>query len=193
MGTGSRCVAAGVAFWSALVGGCGGFVFPVSNCEPPPEPTRTPVASAPAALLMAEVGAEDALWLQVDRQAGSGMIGGYLSLETDHRGSLVLLLPGASTYHLGGARETTLDFYRGYGTHFRAQRFRTWAVALRDDMAYGQGSIDDTLEVLDWLEQGGKAFLGVERVYLVGYSIGAITAGNGGPSEQSTRPCASPA
>ncbi len=162
--------------------GCGEYVLPAVNCEPPPAPIRTQIEKSDTALLASEEGVGDALWLQIDRQrppdadssGSSGAIGGYLSTEQDHRDSLVLLLTGASTYHVGGKRETTLDFFRRYAGHFREEGFAVWSVALREDTAYGQGEVSDLLEVLDWLDREGKAFLKVERVYLVGYSTGAI-------------------
>jgi alpha/beta superfamily hydrolase len=53
----------------------------------------------------------------------------------------------------------------------------TWSLAMREcGTAYGQGDLVDAAEAIDWLNRSGKTILGVNRIYVAGYSRGASVA-----------------
>lgn len=122
-------------------------------------------------------GVADVYWLEIERRHGPGTVGGFISAPEDHDGGLVLLLDGAGTFLSGGELGSALAHYRAYGADFRVAGFMTWSLVLPECATpYGEDDLADALEVVDWLAQGGTDLLGVERVYLVGYSTGATVA-----------------
>lgn len=160
------------------IAGCGSGLWPARNCDPPSAPVLTPVAATETALLANETGVDDALWLQIERPHDAGVVGGYISpADEDQRGSLVLLLPGASTLDPGGRPELALDTYHDfYGQNFRDAGYRLWTLVLDEDEPYGDREVDQVIDVVAWLDREGREWLGVERVYMVGYSTGATAA-----------------
>ncbi|MCZ6766274.1 MAG: alpha/beta fold hydrolase [bacterium] len=153
---------------------CAGCVIPI-NVEVD-SPLRTITEEKLGARFSVEEGLEDAIWLEIERVDEPGYVGGYLSTN-DHRGALIILLAGASTFSPGGPEENARDFHLELGTVMRERDYRTWSLALREcGTAYGQGDLRDAEEALDWLERNGKTLLGVQRVYVIGYSSGATVA-----------------
>lgn len=117
------------------------------------------------------------MWLEVSRAKESGAVGGYLSEARRDRRALVVILPGASSLQEQGMREKTLSFHHGFARLFQNAGYLTWSLVVREcGTPYGQGDLRDLLTVVDWLESGGSEVLGVDRVYVVGYSSGATLA-----------------
>ncbi len=140
-------------------------------------PTRSQVSGLPGATLFREEGLEDILWLEFERQRGSGTVGGYLAGHDTHDGGLVLLLNGASTFEPQGNPAAVLDYLQNFGLDLAEAGFLVWAPVLTEcPTPYGGEDLADALEVVDWLAAGGEELLGVERVYVVGYSTGATVA-----------------
>lgn len=132
------------------------------------------LAQPEGAALKSVVAREDVLQLEIERLDGQGSIVGFISPLDAHNGALVLLFDGAATYQEGASVGAALDHYDKYGAELREAGFVTWSVALAEcASAYGDGDLADAIEVVDWLDAGGGEFLGVERVYAVGYSTGA--------------------
>ncbi|MGE0481773.1 MAG: alpha/beta hydrolase family protein [Phycisphaerae bacterium] len=156
-----------------------------------------------AARAFREAGVADALWLEIDRSAARGAVGGYFArairaelnaarradirarnpanasdtTELARPPGLVVLLAGASTFYDRGPIAKALDYHRDVGALLRAAGFDTWFLVVREcGTPYGGGDLADLLDALDWLEIEGRAALDVERVYLVGYSSGATPA-----------------
>jgi pimeloyl-ACP methyl ester carboxylesterase len=124
-----------------------------------------------------EEGLEDGVWLEVDRVGEPGAVGGYLSQNANERGALIILLHGASTYDPEGTYGKARDFHREYAPDLWPFGYLTWSLAVREcGAAYGQGDLADVLEAIDWLDAEGKALLGVERVFVIGYSTGATVS-----------------
>ena len=159
--------------------GCVEFILsditPAVNCEPLPDPERTPVAQSETALLATESGVGDLQWLQIDRPSQAGTVGGYYAAGNNSRGSLIILLTGASTLEPAGRRTAALKLYNGYGFRFQREGFSVWSLVLSEDTPYGAEEVTEVVDVIDWLDGEGREFLGVERVYIVGYSAGATT------------------
>lgn len=114
-----------------------------------------------------------AVWLEFDRLRESGRTGGYLLRKGTHRGALILVLHGATTFFLDGpvyaARGAHNELAEFYGFH----GYLTWTLTRRQcTSGYGEEDLADVLEALDWLDRIGKSLLNVDRVYLVGYSTG---------------------
>jgi len=152
------------------------YFIPAVNCTAPPLPEVVVVEEHGRAARGTLAGVDDAQWLQVARQSRPGVIGGYLSPEPGTRGSLVLLLSGASTSYADARVAAVLSFFRGYGDEFRRAGFRLWAPVLSEGGPYATDEVDDVVEVLEWLDSGGLELLSVDRVFVVGYSTGATTA-----------------
>jgi len=139
-------------------------------------PARVQVSEADGVTFWAEPDVDDAFWMEIPRAHG-GTVGGYLSHnESPHR-SLVILLHGASTYESGGSTGAARQFHQGIGRSYRDAGYQTFSLDFREcGTPYGQGDLEDLLDVLEFLEQRGKALLGVDRVYTMGYSVGATLA-----------------
>jgi dienelactone hydrolase len=86
----------------------------------------------------------------------------------------VIALNGAGGPYREGTLEADRTFHYGYAGEFRAVGLLTWTVALPEcGTPYGGDDLADLLEVIDWLDQGGREYLGVDEVFVVGYSTGA--------------------
>lgn len=164
-----------VVTFLGLAGCEGGFLFlPANVLDEPIE--RTWLRSEGRASFYQEDGVDDGEWLEIQHADAEGAIGGYLSI-LPHNGRLIVMLNGASTFlrdgEVGGAREwhqIDARFYRDYG-------YLTYTPATPEcGIPYGRQEVDEVVQILDWLEEEGKALLGVEDVYIYGYSVGAITA-----------------
>lgn len=119
----------------------------------------------------------DAVWIDAPRAEPPGAVGGYLSLEPADARTLVLMLPGATTFYPSGVRDKVRDYHADFSGVLRMAGFRTWTLGLREcGAAYGQGDLDDVLAALDWLGIGGAAAIGIEQIVVVGYSSGATVA-----------------
>ncbi|MFH1745503.1 MAG: hypothetical protein ABIG44_00500 [Planctomycetota bacterium] len=169
-------------------GGCLSWLMPL-NIEAVPVGERVTILEGPRARLQLETGLDEfrlrepdltspeldeAYWLRIERASRDGTVGGYISSLDDHNGALVLLFDGAATTYRNGGLETAISYYDVFGKDLRDAGFMTWAVVLPEyDTSYGDADLADALEVLDWLESGGREFLGIERIYVVGYSSGA--------------------
>jgi dienelactone hydrolase len=144
------------------------------NVDAPQDVTRTLVREAGGARFAAEDGLTNGVWLEVPRAGEPGYVGGYLSQDDTHRGALLLVLPGASTYYPGGMVAKVRDYHEHFSAMLRKTGLMTWTLAVREcGTPYGGKDLTDVLDALDWLAGGGMAVLGVDRVYVVGYSSGA--------------------
>ena len=143
-----------------------------------PEPTRELIETKAGASVYRETGVEDAVWLEVDRSAESGgPVGGYLTEPENGRSAFVLLLQGANPGGMEKRLPHTLDTHRMLGGAFVEAGFTTWTPYIPEcGIPYGQGDLQDTLAAMGWLDGGGAASYGAERVYVVGYSKGATLA-----------------
>ncbi len=120
---------------------------------------------------------DDAVWLEIDRTGTEGTIGGFLSTNENSRAALILMLSGASTLTFGGPRGVAIKNHAQYSGEYRDAGFLTWVLMLPEcGVPYGGQGVDDVVEVIDWLEGGGKDVLGVERIYVLGYSTGGTIA-----------------
>jgi pimeloyl-ACP methyl ester carboxylesterase len=164
---------------AGLLCGCGDlqYYIPATNCDAPQWPPVELTERSGIAAVGTVPGVSDAQWLQIERQRGPGLIGGYVAPEASPRGSLVLLLGGAGTLHKNARVEAVLSHYRDYGIRFRHAGFRVWAPVLSEADPYGTTEVDDVVEILEWLDGPGRVLLGIDRVFVVGYSTGATTAG----------------
>lgn len=171
----------GLLVWTVLAGslwlGTACTTILPNNVDAPQDVPRTLVREAAGARLAAENGLSDGLWLEVPRADESGYVGGYLSQNAAERGVLLILLPGASTYYPGGMVAKVRDYHDHFSAMLRKTGFATWTLAVREcGTPYGREDLADVLDALDWLSGGGATALGLERVYLVGYSSGATLA-----------------
>ena len=157
-------------------GGCIESLLP-QNTDADWAPAGNILDEPEGAVLRALDGRADRLWLEIQRAREPGRVGGFVSSLADHHGGLILLFDGAGTFQAGGAVEAALEHYHEYGTDFRNAGFMIWALVLREcGTAYGAGDLKEALEVVDWLDRGGREYLGVERVYAIGYSTGGTVA-----------------
>ena len=165
----------GVAPWT---GGCVlGLPFLPANVTFGSDVQRELIDTAGRARFYHEPGIADAQWLEFDRANEPGAVGGYLSLDVEPSASLIIMLDGASTFREDGEVGGSRDWHMEETPTYRARGFRTWSLAVREcGTAYGQGDLADLIEAIDWLDAEGKALLGVERVYVFGFSTGATIA-----------------
>lgn len=147
------------------------------NVDAPQDVPRTLVRAVGGARFATEDGLTDGVWLEVPRVDEPGYIGGYLSQPSTPGGGLLIVLPGASTYYPGAMVAKVRDYHDHFSAKLRQTGLMTWTLAVREcGTPYGGGDLADVLAALDWLAGGGTAVLGVDRVYLVGYSSGATLA-----------------
>ena len=152
-------------------------ILPVQNIPPVAPPARTLLREQAGARFYAEEGLAEAAWLEVDRVGEPGAVGGYLARAAEAGDALIVMLHGASSYAPGGSVEAARNFHENVGIAYRLQGFTTWSLAVREcGTAYGQDDLADVFEAIDWLDRDGKEVLGVERVYIVGYSTGGTLA-----------------
>jgi pimeloyl-ACP methyl ester carboxylesterase len=162
-----------------------GLVLPLAGCtlllpqnvDENPSPTRAVLKEAADAALFMEDGFTDGYWLEVERGSEPGRLGGYLSQPASPREALVLVLGGASSFEPRGALDCTRYTHTYFLPRFEERQFRIWTLVRREcGTPYGGDDVRDVIQALDWLEREGKSWLGVERVYLYGYSTGATQA-----------------
>ena len=147
------------------------------NTEAEPAFARSAVLQDLRLTYHTEAGLLDGHWVDLVRSDGSGTIGGYLSTASHTRDALVILLHGASTGHQEGAVGSAREFHEQAGKVMRSMGFRTFAPAVQEcGTAYGEGDLTDIVEIIDWLDAGGRETLRVNRVYILGYSVGATLA-----------------
>jgi hypothetical protein len=117
---------------------------------------RELVREAGGARFFREDRSDGPIWLEISRVQESGTVGGYLSEGRSGRRALVVILPGASSLQKQGMQEKALAFHQGFAQLFQHAGYLTWSLVVRD--------------------RGGNEVLGVDRVYVVGYSSGATLA-----------------
>ncbi len=121
---------------------------------------------------------DDVYWLDVERQSDDGgTVGGFISPRHEHDGGLVMFLDGASTFAEGGELEAARLNYHLFSDDICGAGFMMWVPVLpEEDTPFGGEDLNHALELIDWLDAGGKEFLRVERIYVVGYSAGGTIA-----------------
>lgn len=140
-------------------------------------PDRTQLFQSANARFYSEVGLEDACWLDIPRLDDSGSIGGYLSTNEATTGGLIILMHGASTYEPEGGTGNARNFLKNFGLPYQQAGYRLLSLDFHEcGGAYGREDTADLIAAIDWLDNGGKEALGVERVYTLGYSVGATMA-----------------
>lgn len=168
---------AAAAICAAAAAGCNPAASLLPDNLDLPTPERSTLAVIDGAELQQEAGLDDALWLQVAATERTPAVGGYLSLAPSPRGALILALSGASMLDPQGPLGMSRRFMDGFGATFVEKGYRVWSLRVREcGAAYGQEDADDAAAAIAWLERSGKAQLGVERVYVFGYSGGASVA-----------------
>lgn len=152
--------------------GCGEMLVDNTHAPLTPPANRHAVQASEHATLERIDGATDANWLTIRRADGGGEVGGFLSREP-HKGGLVVLLAGASTFDPLGRYAATHDFFQDFGIDLRRAGFLIYAPVLAEcGTPYGGEDLAQTEAILDWLDAEGQAFLGAQRTYVVGYSTG---------------------
>ncbi|UCD28800.1 MAG: prolyl oligopeptidase family serine peptidase [Planctomycetota bacterium] len=147
--------------------------IPPVNVEANTFADRVIVDILDGAVFYSEKGIDDGLWLEIERINEPGIVGGYISQNNNHRGALIILLNGASTYEPGGAEGRARVFHQYFGPFFRNAGYLTWFPVVREcGTAYGQGDLADLIEAIDWMERSGKVLLEVNHIYIFGYSTG---------------------
>lgn len=156
-------------------GGCM-YILP-DNVDKNPQPARAVLQQAAEATLSIEDGLPTGYWLEVERAQETGRLGGYLSDPPHPRPAIVIVLGGASSFEPRGPLDASRYTHEYFLPRFDERGYRIWTLVRREcGTAYGQDDVRDVVEAIDWLEREGKAWLGVERVYLYGYSTGATQA-----------------
>jgi len=146
------------------------------NAKSAGAPQRTVVYGSADATFWTEDGVGDALWLEVQRGDGT-TLGGYVSQNDASRSAVVILLHGASTFEAGGGPGSARHIHTTMGAALRTRGFKTWALAGEEcGTPYGERDKDAVVATADWLDREGKVILGVDRVYVVGYSSGGTAA-----------------
>lgn len=147
------------------------------NAGSAPPIARADIEKTGQYLLASELNVEDALWLEILPDGDAPGIGGYLSPDPGTLRSLVVIVPGATTIPENGTIAHALEQERDLGRPFRDAGFRTWTLARSQcGTPYGEDDYRETLAAIDWLQRDGAARLGVERIFLLGYSTGATVA-----------------
>jgi dienelactone hydrolase len=142
-----------------------------------PQPDRTPVYEAGGATFASEEGVSDALWVEIPAADGSRTVGAYLSEDDPSARGVVILLHGASTYDPLGQVGVVRQYHREFSPFYRQAGYRTLTLDFREcGTAYGQGDLEDLLTAIDWLQGAGRNIAGADRLYTVGYSVGATIA-----------------
>lgn len=87
------------------------------------------------------------------------------------------MLPGATGMNPAGILEKARNYHDMPAGFYREAGYMTLVLAPREcGSAYGQDDLADVIDVVDWLNRAGKATLGVERIYVWGYSTGGMLA-----------------
>ncbi|MGE3180292.1 MAG: alpha/beta hydrolase family protein [Phycisphaerae bacterium] len=158
------------------VSGCIDFLGLKNNCDPDPVVGVEDIAITANARIGIEPGVPEAFWLEITIPHRNDVVGGYLAKTGDADAPLVILCDGASTFKQYAGRESARLFLNDFGHHFLEAGMCVWSLDLAEDAPYGTRDADQLVAAIDWLEAEGKAFLGVTRVYVVGYSTGATAA-----------------
>lgn len=175
--TPASCRIVGLLALLAGISGCEGGWWPVVNLGDRLAVERTLLETVGAGNLYAEVGRDDRWWLEVPSATPDGAVWSYLSVAPPPRKALVVLLDGAATLNPDGREGQALYAFEHMGSWFCDQGFAVLVPALAEcGSPYGADDVTDTNAVLDWAESAGRARFGYERVYVVGYSVGAIAA-----------------
>jgi len=173
----ASCAAAWRLALLACVCGCEGLGWPVVNLGDRLAVEREFLESVGAGKLYAEAGRDDRWWVEVPSPTPDGAVWSYLSVAPPPRKALVVLLDGAATLNPDGREGQALYAFEHMGSWFCAQGYAVLVPALAEcGSPYGYDDVTDANAVLDWAETAGRARLGGERVYVVGYSVGATTA-----------------
>lgn len=160
-----------------LLASCAGCLILPRNVGVQDRRDRELVREAGGARFFREGGSDGPIWLEISGVGESGTVGGYLSEARGGRRALVVILPGASSLQKRGMQQKALSFHRGFARLFQNAGYLTWSLVVREcGTPYGQGDLRDLVTVVDWLDRGGNEVLGVDRVYVVGYSSGATLA-----------------
>jgi pimeloyl-ACP methyl ester carboxylesterase len=143
---------------------------------PPPE--RVVAQVNDEFVLFTEEGLSDAFWLEITRTQDSSVVGGYLSTNEPVRNAIVLLVPGTSFASAEGSTGVARDLHYDIGPALQDEGYITWSLAYQQCGApYGEDDLRDILQAIDWLDAEGKQVLGVDRIHLVGYSLGGGLVG----------------
>jgi pimeloyl-ACP methyl ester carboxylesterase len=165
------------ALIGVLLVSCAGCLILPRNVGVHDRRNRELVREAGGASFFREDGSDGPIWLEISRVQESGTVGGYLSEARSGRRALVVILPGASSLQEQGMQEKALSFHHRFAQLFQNAGYLTWTLVVREcGTPYGQGDLRDLVAVVDWLNSGGNEVLGVDRVYVVGYSSGATLA-----------------
>jgi pimeloyl-ACP methyl ester carboxylesterase len=157
----------------AVIGLAGGCLPQLpDNTKTASAPQRTLLYGSADASFSSEDGVTDALWLEVQRGDGE-TVGGYVSQNDATRNALIIMLHGASTFDSAGGPGSALYLHQTMGAALQRRGFRTWSISAHEcGTAYGQDDTADVVAAVDWLAREGKVMLGVDHVYVVGYSTG---------------------
>lgn len=167
-----RCAFAVGVSLSLATAGC----LPENVGADPAKP-RAALLASDSFSLATEIGTDGALWLEISSTHDAPAIGGYVSPEPTPRRSLVVMLPGATTWEEDGVVGHALYFHRGLGPYFENQGFRVWTLARQEcGTPYGGEDLAQSLAAIDWLQREGMGVLEVDRVFLLGYSTGGTLA-----------------
>src|SRR5262245_37747648 len=152
---------------------CPGCLPPLpENAKPSDPPQRNILKEVPDGRMETEAGVSGAVWLEVNRPGGN-TIGGYLSQNDSPLKAVVIILHGASTFSPDGEIGSALIFHESLGAALQARGYLTWALAYPEcGTAYGQDDLQSVIDAIDWLDRAGRSTLGLQRVYLAGYSTG---------------------
>jgi pimeloyl-ACP methyl ester carboxylesterase len=166
-----------IILWGLIIVLVGGCLPALPDNTAAPTPERTTLRQSAGAVFSSEPGLTDAVWVDIPRTAGGGTVGGYLSESNATRPALIILLHGASTFDPHGSTVDARSFGENFGRPYRDAGYRTFSLKFTEcGGAYGLQDTADLVQVIDWLNTRGKAALGVEQVYSVGYSSGATAA-----------------
>jgi len=142
-----------------------------------PSNQRTLLRTEGSATFFREDNLTNGVWVEVPRIGEPGTVGGYLLDNPQHRGALIVVLPGASTFAEDGMVGRALRHHREWLRPYQQAGYLTWVLVLREcGTPYGRDDLADARAALRWLLEGGQEALGVSRIYLLGYSSGAIVA-----------------
>ncbi|QOJ15504.1 MAG: alpha/beta fold hydrolase [Planctomycetia bacterium] len=127
------------------------------------------------ALFSSQPGVSGSLWMEIPRKDGSGKIGAYVSTNLTNRDAWVLMLDGAALVSWDGRVNQALFFLDTFGRTFQQAGFRTVSLVTSEcGGAYATRDLQDVIDAVDWLQTTGRSELGIERLYVVGYSLGAM-------------------
>lgn len=163
----------GAAGCALLGGGCGP-LLPDNRTDGHPT-EKEPQFAVGRVVFSTLPGVYDSLWAEIPRSNGDGTIGAYVSTNISSRNAWILLLDGAATVSLDGNVYQALYFQDSFGKNFQQAGFRTVSLVTSEcGGPYGQQDLLDVIDAVDWLQGEGRAELQIERLYVVGYSMGGM-------------------